>query len=93
MYNLDPEKIKQLQQQDRNITKITDKFKSKKNEKTPYNLDEHSITYRKIRDGSNIFHTIMTPPTLQPYILYESNNTLEHNGSIRLYHFTGKHYY
>ena len=43
MYNLDPEKIKQLQQ-DGQITKITDKCKSKENGKTPYYLDEHGFS-------------------------------------------------
>ena len=38
------------------------------NNETPYHLDEHSIIYRKSRDGSNIFHAIMAPNTFQPYI-------------------------
>ena len=40
---------------------------------------------KKIKDGSNIFHAIMVPQTLQPYILYESHNALRHNCSARLY--------
>ena len=55
MYNLDPTIINQLQQQDMFISKIIDKGKSKKNDKTTYYLDEHDITYRKTRDGPNIF--------------------------------------
>ena len=39
-----------------------------KNEKIPYYLDEHGIVYTKIRDGPNIFHAIMVPTALQPYI-------------------------
>ena len=74
-YNLDPENIKQLQQQDEHIAKLIDKCKLKKNDKMPYYLDEHDITYRKIRDGSNIFHAIMAPNTLQSYMLYESQCT------------------
>ena len=35
MYTLGPEKIKQLQQQDKHKTKIIDKCNSKKNEKHP----------------------------------------------------------
>ena len=92
MYNLDPEKIKQLQQ-DWYITKITDKCKSKKNDNAPYYLDKHSITSGKIREGLNIFHAIMVPNTLQPYILYKSHNTQGHNGSTRMYHFIRRHYY
>ena len=57
-----------------------------------YYLDKHGITYGKSRDGPNIFHAIMVPNTLQPYILYESDNALGHNGSTRLYHFIRKHY-
>ena len=57
--NLDPEKIKWLQQQDEYITKLIDKCKSTENDKIPYHLDEHGITYRKIRDGPNIFHAMM----------------------------------
>ena len=26
-----------------------------------YYLDEHGIAFRKFKDGSNIFHTIMVP--------------------------------
>ena len=55
------------------------------NNETHYYLVEHGITYRKIRDGPNAFHAIMVPNTLQPYILCECHNALEHNGSIRLY--------
>ena len=62
--------IKQLQQQDGHITKITEKCKSKKNDKTSNYLDEHGITYRKIMDRPNIFHAIMVPNTLQAYIYY-----------------------
>ena len=93
MYNLDPEKIKQLQQQEGHITKIIDKCKSQKNNKTPYYQDEHGITYGKIRDGSNIFHAIMVPNILQPYILYKSHNATGHNGSTRLYHIIIRHHY
>ena len=91
-YNLDPGNIKQLQQ-DGHITKIIDKCKSKKNDKTPYYLDEHGITYRKIGDGSNVFHANMICYSLQPYILHESHNAPGHIGSTRLYHFIRKHYY
>ena len=93
MYNLDPEKIKQLQQQDEHKTKITDKCNSKKNDKTAYYLDEHDITYRKIWDGSNIFHAIIVHNTLQPYILYENHYTLGHNRATKLYHFIRRLYY
>ena len=48
--------------------------KSKKWDKTLYFSDELGIVYQKIKDRSNIFHTIMTPQTLQPCILYESHN-------------------
>ena len=39
-----------------------------------------------------IFHAIMVPNTLQPYILYESHNALGCNGSTR-YHFIRRNYY
>ena len=41
----------------------------------------------KIRDGSNIFHAIMLPHNLQPYILTKSHNALGNNGSTRLYNY------
>ena len=66
---------------------------SKKNDKAPYYQDEHDITYRKIRDGPNIFHAIMAPNTLQPHIAYESHNVLGENGSTRLHNFIRRHYY
>ena len=44
-------------------------------------------------DEPNIFHAIMAPNTLQPYILYECHNTLGHNGSTRFYHFIRRHHY
>ena len=47
----------------------------------------------KIRDGPNIFHAIMVPNTLQPYILYECHNALGLNGSTRLYQFIRRNYY
>ena len=56
-------------------------------------MDEHGIIYRKIRDGPIIFHAIMVPNTLQPYILYECHNTLGHIGSTRLYHLIERNYY
>ena len=49
--------------------------------------------YLQIRDRPNIFHTIMVPNTVQPYILYECHNALGHNGSTRLYNFIRRHYY
>ena len=61
MYNLDPTKIKQLQQQDVHITNLSDRCKSEKNSKISYYLDEHGIAYKKIRDGPNMFHAIMVP--------------------------------
>ena len=56
-------------------------------------MNENSITYRKIREGPNIFHAIMVPNTLQPFILYECHNALGHNGSTRLYHFIRRNHY
>ena len=53
---LDPEKLKQLQQQDEYITKFIANCKSSKNNETLCYLDEHGITYRKITDGPHIFH-------------------------------------
>ena len=35
----------------------------------------------------------MIPQTLQPYILFESHNTLGHNSSTRLYNVFKRHYY
>ena len=74
--NLGLEKIKQLQKLDEHIARIIDKCKSMRNDKIPYHLDEHGITYREIRDGPNVFHAIMIPDALQSYILYESHNAL-----------------
>ena len=90
MYNLDPEKVMQVQQ-DEHITKIIDKCKSK-NDKTPYYWDEHCIREMLGMDQI-LFHAIIVPYTLQPYILYESHNALEHNGSSRLYHFIKRQHY
>ena len=36
-------------------------------------------THQQIKDEPNIFHAVMVPQTLQPYILYESHNAIEHN--------------
>ena len=69
------------------ISKIINKSKSKYHDKTPYYFDEHGIAYRKFKDGSNIFHTVMVPQSLETIILYESYNALGHNGSTRLYNF------
>ena len=84
--NIDLEKLKQLQQQDEYKMKLIYKCKSTKSKVTPYYLDEHGITYRKITNGPNIFHTVMIPNALQLYILYESHNALGHHGSTRMYH-------
>ena len=35
-----------------------------KNNEISYYLDEHGITYRKIRDGPNIFYAIKVPNAL-----------------------------
>ena len=48
--NLDLEKLKQLQ--DKYLTKLIANCTSTKSNKTPYYLDEHDITYRKIRDAA-----------------------------------------
>ena len=90
--NLDPEKQSSYNNMG-HITKITKICKSKKNEKIPYYLDEHGITYRKIRDGPNVFHAILVPNALQPFISYKSHSPLGHNDSTRLYHFIRRHYY
>ena len=63
------------------------------NDKTPYYLDEYNIAFRKIRDGLNIFHAIMVPQNLQPYILYKSHNALGHSRCSRLYNFIKRDYY
>ena len=47
--NSDLQRIKQLQQQDENITKLIAMCRSSKNNETPYKMDEHSIIYRKIK--------------------------------------------
>ena len=54
---------------------------------------DNGIAYRKIKDGSNIFHAVMVPQTLQPCILYKSHNVLGHNGSTRLYNFIKRYYF
>ena len=36
------------------------------------------VLYIEKSDGHNIFHAIMVPKTLQPYILYECYNALGH---------------
>ena len=89
----DMTKVKQLQQQDTHIAEIVTQCKSIKLDKTLYYLDEHGIVYWKIKDGSNIFHAIMMPQILLPYILYESHKALGHKGSTRLYNFIKWHYY
>ena len=89
--HLDLQKLKQLQQQDENITKLIAKCKSSKKNETSYHLDKH--IYRKIRDRPNIFHAIMVPKNLQPRILYECHNALGHNGSTGLYHPIRRNYY
>ena len=57
--NLDTEKLRQLQQQDKYITILIAKCKSTKSNKTPYYLDKQGITYRKIRDRPNNFYAII----------------------------------
>ena len=74
--NLDLIKVRKLQQQDMHISEIITKCKSMKCDKTLYYLDEHGTVYRKIKDRANIFHAVMVPQTLQPYILYGYSNTL-----------------
>ena len=85
--------MRKLQQQDVHISKIVTKFMSKKCDKTVYYLNEYGVAYREIKDGPNIFHAVMVPQTLQPYILPESHNALGHNGPTRLYNFIRRHYY
>ena len=68
--HLNPQKLKQLQE-DENITKLIAKCKSSKNNETPYHLDKYGIIYTKIRDGPNIFHAIMVPKPCSP-IFYMS---------------------
>ena len=58
-----------------------------------YYLDEHGVAYRKIKNGPNIFQTVMVPLALQPYILYESHNALGHNDFTRVYNFVKRHYW
>ena len=91
--NLDLTKVKQLQQQDMHISKLITEFKSKNHDKTLCYLDEDSIAYGKIKDGSNIFHIVVIPETLLPNILYESHNALGHTGPTRLYIFIKRYYY
>ena len=91
--SLDLQKLNQLQHQNENITKLSAKCKSGKNNESPYHLDEHGIIYRKIRDGPNSFHASMVPKTLQPYIFYECHNALKHYGSTRLHNFLRRNYY
>ena len=56
-------------------------------------FNKHGIMYRQIEDRPHIFHAIMVPQTLQPYILYESHNALGNNGSTRLYNAIKTHCY
>ena len=62
-------------------------------DKIPYHLGKNGLMYRKVRDRSNIFHTIMVPQKLEPYILYECHNALGHKISTRLYTFIKRFYY
>ena len=69
--------MRKSQGQDRHFSKIIAKYTSHSyHDKTPYHLDKNGIVYRKVRDGSNIFHAIRVPQNLQPYILYECQNAL-----------------
>ena len=93
-YKLDLTEVKQLQGQDTHLSKIIEKCTSHSHhDKTSYHLDENGIVYRKVRDGSNIFHVIMFPQKLQPYILYECSHALGHDGSTRFYTFIKIFYY
>ena len=92
MCNLNPTKIKQ-QQQGVHVSKIADKCKSEKNNKTPYYLYEYGMAYRKLWMDQIFFYTIMVPHNLQPYTLHEIHNVLGHNGSTRLHNFIERHYY
>ena len=83
---LDPPGVKLLQGHDIHLSKNIVKCKSQHHhDKILNHLDEHGVVYRKVWEGSNIFHAIMIPQKLQTYILYESHNALGHNGSTRLY--------
>ena len=91
---LDLTEVKQLQWQGTHLSTIIAKCTSHSHHnETPYYLDDNGIVYRKVRDGSNIFHNIMVPQKLQPYILYECHNALGHNGTTRLYTFIKRFYY
>ena len=70
-------------------TKKVPECKSKKFVKILYYLVNHGVTYRKIKDGPNIFHAVMVPKLCN----HETHNALGHNGSTRLYNFIKRHYY
>ena len=91
---LDITEVKQSQGQDMHLSKIIKKCKPQHHyDKTLYFLSEPGITYRKIRDGLNIFYAIMVPKNLQCFISYKCHNALRHNGPTRLYIFFKRYYY
>ena len=49
--------------------------------------------YMKIKDHGRDFKALIVPKTIQNYLLYESHNGLDHNGTTRLYQFLKRQYY
>ena len=47
----------------------------------------------KIKDHGREFKVLIVPKTIQKYLLYESHNGLDHNGTTRLYQFLKRQYY
>ena len=50
-----------------------------------YSLDSHGALYRKMKDIGKEFRALIVPKTTHKYILYESHNSLGHNGITRLH--------
>ena len=80
-HNVALAEIKHLQWQDVHISKEADKCKSKKSHKHPITQMNMLLPIEKLGMNQMFLQAIMIPHTLHLYILYESHNTLGHNGS------------
>ena len=84
----DQEEVRKLHEKGPHYVKLIENMKLKnKGGQEHYNLDLFGTLHKKIRDHGKEIRVLIVPNAIQKYMLYESQNSLGHNGTTRFYQF------
>ena len=89
-----PEEIRKLQEKNLHCDKLIENMNfENKWCKGDYSLDPHGTLYKKVKYNGKEFRVLIVPKNIQKYVLYETHNSLGHNGTTGLYQLVKRLYY